>query len=709
MGARELRSLALDQNYSTGSRDLITEFYMPCLGAAGRYDRAAGFFRSSLFALIGVAMSDFALRGGVFRLICSPCLDGDDIEAIRQGMEKRKAVERRVDYEIQRVLEYPENVPVVVFLATLIAAGAMDIRLACRPEHAGIFHTKLGVFHDDSHAVSFIGSSNETFSAWDMRGNHEAFEVFTSWGTEGHRVRRHIQYFERLWNGKEEGVKTYELPDLPKSRLLEMADRRGVESSAESVRDSYHSLHPGVSPRLVPTPGRRTLFPHQTAAVENWISRGYRGIVPHATGAGKTVTALEAVRRWISDGRPALIIVPSQILADQWREEVARELGADLAVLGAGGGSGRVKWESAVADHTRNLPDLGPRVLIATMQTASTASFLRRVQSGQHLLVVADEVHRIGSSQHRRLMGIEAGGRLGLSATPQRFGDPEGTRLILEYFGQPLEPPFGLAEAIAAGRLVPYDYHVHQVPLLPEEQDAWDEATEEIKRAYARLPAGPDGKKLQTEGFKLALIRRARIVKKAAGKAILAGELVVREIRNRDRWLVYCDDQAQLRDVLQTLRQEGLSPMEYHSAMLGAREETLKYFLQRGGILVAIRCLDEGVDIPLVNKALILASSSNPREFIQRRGRVLRVAPGKHSATVHDALVIPSGEFTANDPRAAIVRTELRRAMQFAQSARNDAVRHELEMIARRAGLEPLEGIEFDFEDSEEEVDNGKP
>jgi superfamily II DNA or RNA helicase len=248
---------------------------------------------------------------------------------------------------------------------------------------------------------------------------------------------------------------------------------------------------------------------------------------------------------------------------------------------------------------------------------------------------------------------------------------------------------------------------VHQVSLSPEEQDAWDEATEAIRRAYARLPAGPDGHKVQTESFKLALVRRARIIKKASRKPALAREVVLGDLRSDDRWLIYCDDQEQLRTVVEILRQAGLSPLEYHSAMLGARTATLKYFMERGGILVAIRCLDEGVDIPLVNKALILASSANPREFIQRRGRVLRTAPGKYSAIVHDALVVPSGEFTAHDPQAAILRTELRRAVQFAQCARNDAVRHELEMIARRTGLEPIEGLEFDFEDTEEEVDNG--
>lgn len=704
----QLRDIALEQSYSTGSCDLISDFYLPCLSSATRYDRAVGYFRSSLFAVVGVALSDFALRGGRFRLVCSPFFDKNDVDAIERGLKMRDAVEKRMEWEIDQILAHPENRPAVTLLATLIASGAMDVRLAFRPAHTGIFHAKVGVFYDAENAVSFSGSSNETFSAWDIQGNHESFEVFCSWGPDNNRAERHASYFERLWRGRETGVIIREFPDIPKSRLLEMADSRGIEASIEEVRRELKPLsRNGVGRIVVSSPGRRTLFPHQSAVVENWVANRYRGIVQHATGSGKTVTALEAVRRWISKGRPALIVVPSELLAKQWRDEASVEFGSGISFLDAGAGFSRDKWESELADYTRNLPALGPRVVIATMQTACKEAFLRKVQDGGHLLLVADEVHRIGSTQHRRILEIDAGGRLGLSATPERFGDSAGSRSISAYFGESLEPLFGLGNAIEAGRLVPYDYYIHQVALTATEQDLWDEATVEIQRQYARLPNNPNGGKLLTDSFKLLLIQRARIIKKASQKVNLAHEVIASQYRDGDRWLVYCDDQTQLNNVMEILLESGLPTYEYHSAMLGSRPETLEYFQNRGGVLVAIRCLDEGVDIPLVNRALILASSTNPREFIQRRGRVLRVAPGKFSATVHDALVIPSQEIAAEDPQSSIVRTEIRRALQFAQNARNDSVRHELEIIARRIGLEGLAGIEFDFEDTDEEVTNG--
>ena len=174
-----------------------------------------------------------------------------------------------------------------------------------------------------------------------------------------------------------------------------------------------------------------------------------------------------------------------------------------------------------------------------------------------------------------------------------------------------------------------------------------------------------------SEHFKMLLIQRARIVKRAAEKAPLARALLEAQFRPTQRWLVYCDDQSQLLDVIRNLRQSGIPALEYHSAMRGSRPETLDYFEERGGVVVAIKCLDEGVDIPSVDHALILASSTNPREFIQRRGRVLRTAPLKFSAEIHDVLV------GLDDGGARrLVDSDLRRATQFAEGARNLSASH---------------------------------
>jgi superfamily II DNA or RNA helicase len=337
------------------------------------------------------------------------------------------------------------------------------------------------------------------------------------------------------------------------------------------------------------------------------------------------------------------------------------------------------------------------------MQTASRPLFLSAVQGGPHLLVVADEVHRIGSTAFSQALTISSGARLGLSATPVRFGDPAGTARIFAYFGDELLPKFGIPEAIAAGRLVPYDYYVHNVQLTGSEQEDWNELTDVIKREYARAPKASDGTRTQTERLKLLLYRRAAIVKQAAGKIAIAAEVVGSQFLSGDRWLVYCDSQDQLREVVRTLRELDLPAFEYHTAMESDRTSTLQHFMTHGGIVVAIRCLDEGIDIPSVNKALVLASSTNSRQFIQRRGRVLRKSPDKLSAEVHDCLVLPASAPSNDDGTMTILRTELRRCAEFASSARNTATAMRLKIMAAKQGLDDFDLMTGELEDADDE------
>jgi superfamily II DNA or RNA helicase len=701
--AGSLIGLALSPGYSTGRAELIGEFYVPCLSVAMAYDRAVGYFRSSLYVLTGIAFSDFALRGGHARLICSPFLTAEDIDAISKGLAEAEVQDAALRADLRKVLEAPANRPAVELLATLVATGAMEIRLAFRPDATGIFHDKVGIFSDCFvNRVSFVGSANETLSAWSPRANHEGFEVFRSWvgDADRERVLRHAAYFDSLWEGREPGIKTSLFGGVARADLLALQNPDGIDAAAEKLRLVVNALA-----ETAPTPlrnghaeSRRTLEPHQVRVVNNWFAAGAKGIIDHVTGGGKTISALEIVRRWIETGRPAIVFVPTDILVSQWRREADIQLGGiDVAVLIAGGHSSD-RWVDMLADYTRNLPELGPRITIATIQTGSTSGFLDRVQQGEHLLVVIDEVHRAGSTNFRRILDLRAGGRLGLSATWQRFGDLEGTSAISSFCGNVLAPAFGLHEAIAAGRLVPYDYYVHSVDLADEEQEEWDKATERIAREYARLPKSNGGGRIPSEFFRLLLIQRAKILKHARGKVQLTRLILSQQYQDGDRWLVYCDTQAQVSRILTESQALGIFALEYHSAMDSDRGETLLAFEQRGGILVAIRCLDEGVDIPSINRALILASSSNPREFIQRRGRVLRKAQDKFSAVVHDVIVFPCESAPDGLDRSAILRTELRRAVEFAKYARNTSTRQQLEIwlddlqgAARSDGSEEFE------------------
>lgn len=707
--SQQLSEVPISLGYASGDDDLVRDFYVPCLSAAAKYDRAAGYFRSTLYVLMGVAFSDFASRGGKIRLVCSPHLSPEDVKALDGAYEEREIVGARTLEDVRDLLSDTRSRPVTEFLATLVSCGVLDLRIAYKPNKAGIFHQKLGIFEDaDENRVSFNGSANETFSAWDIESNSESFDVFRSWQGEGPaRVARHVAYFERLWAGNVAGLHVKDFPEIAKEELVAARLPTGIDDAAERVRHfvgAKQAQVPSVPAAPPDTTTRRTLQKHQADVLVNWKAAGYRGIIPHVTGAGKTVTALRAIRDWCESGRSAIILVPSELLAKQWLLELEKDLG-DLnpLVVTAGAGNSRASWENLVADLTRKMPELGPRITIATLQTASKPHFHSRVQGGAHLLLVADEVHRLGSIGCAGILEIETGARLGLSATPERYGDTEGTARIFEYFGGRLKPPFGIPEAIAAGRLVPYDYHVHQVRLTDLEQENWNKLTESIKREYSRLPKDDRGARVASDRFHLMLFRRAAILKQAENKTNLAIQLLREEYRDGDRWLVYCDSQSQLGDVLAGLQSLRKPAYEYHSAMQGERGATMSHFSSRGGILVAIRCLDEGVDIPSVNRALILASSTNSREFIQRRGRVLRTHRDKFSAEVHDCLVLPSA--SANNPAGdnVILRTELRRSAEFAEYARNRSVALELSILARHHGID-----DFDLATEEqEEQDNG--
>jgi superfamily II DNA or RNA helicase len=628
--------LDLEQAYATGAHDLLNAFYLPCLSVATKYDRAVGYFGSSLYVIAGLAFSDFAARGGKMRLVCSQEVSKQDADAITSGSAWRMIAESHICDTLDAILENAEHVPVVTFLATLVALGTLEVRIAVRPSARGIFHDKVGIFHDRAaDAVTFIGSANETLSAWDPRRNHEGFEVFTSWslGSDADRVSRHIGYFDRLWTGTCEGVATLELPEAAKQKLLRYQNLEGLDAAALTIRKHLGAddgLTGRVSTATMPERPRRPLQEHQRAVVESWEHAGHRGIITHVTGAGKTISALEVIRRWTKASKPALIVVPSELLLRQWQDEIAREFDdSEVALLLVGGGNGRRSWEPEVADFSRPTTALGGRIILSTMQSASSSAFLNRLQDGNQLLIVGDEVHRLGAPGCRPLLALKVGGALGLSATPERYGDPEGTAAIFRFFGAPLKPPVDIREAVTLHRLVPYDYYVHRVGLTSDESTSWRALTDEIAQAYAALPKDARGMPQYTDRYRLLLIRRAKIVKQAVNKTPLARQMLTAEYREGDRWLVYCDDSAQLEAVTEELRSAALPVYQYFSDMTGSRDATMAAFATHGGVLVAIKCLDEGVNLPTVNRALILASSANPREFIQRRGRVLRAAPGK--------------------------------------------------------------------------------
>jgi len=701
-----LSDLSLKTSYHKGRDDIAGNFYLPCMRLAAEYDRAVGYFRSSIFVIAWPALRDFVGRGGRMRILCSQVLDDDDVCALSQGYTARadQILATRLRDEVRRMLADEQLGAPTRVLAALVAQGTIDLHVAILPASVTrstklrLFHDKLGIFRDNAgNTVVFKGSMNETWNGLAADGNLESIDVFVSWlgARDLDRTQTESSYFSDLWSNRYPDLAVRPFPSLAADELVRAANLHWHETL-----DLVGPSTP-VRPQT-PQRDRRRLRQHQVAGLASWAANDRRGILAFATGAGKTFTALHAIRESVTQRHEiAVVVVPDRVLFQQWYTEIVAEF-SDLPLNILRAGSGFSRWRDTLRLWTT--PGDSFRLVLATLATASSIDFRTRLATGSHLLLVADEVHRLGSTRNRQLLDDAAfGARLGLSATPERAGDPDGTGALLSFFGGVLEPRYGLGDAVRDGVLTRYFYRPHIVTLTEFEMHDWDAVTLEIARLLSRDPSTAIHSDIR-ERVKRLLIKRARITKQATGKIPLASSIIASHYSAGQRWIVYCDDVAQLGKVTDQLKSVGAPAIPFHSKMRGDRKEALRWLEMMGGILVAIKCLDEGVDIPSVTHALILASSKNPREFVQRRGRVLRAAPLKSLAHIHDAIVLPPIDPAATDRPTAdpIVMGELARAIEFAQHADNPACASDLQQIAILMRLNWRDLLSQGIEDAED-------
>jgi superfamily II DNA or RNA helicase len=701
----DLSELGLQTSYHKGRDDLAEQFYLPCMHRALALDRAVGFFRSTVFVIAWSALRDFVRRAGRIRVLCSQVLSAEDIEALKEGYSARvdDALALRFQEEVRSLLKDDVLRAPARVLAALVAAGRIELKIALLSgegvnARAGrIFHDKLGIFRDGrGNRVIFKGSMNETWSGLAADGNLESIDVAASWmgSRDLERASTEEAYFEELWANRYPSLTVRPFPEVAANELRQAAEA-DWETAVERLLMGKSALAATADAR------GRTLKPHQAAGIASWVANGRRGILAFATGSGKTFTAITAIREAISErNEVVVIVVPDKVLFGQWYRELVettKDLNVEILRAGAGYGS----WRETLRGWTT--PGDLRRLVLATVQTAASDEFRTRLAGGKHVTLVADEVHRLGSPHHQKLMDEHLfGARLGLSATPERAGDPEGTGALLGYFGGVLEPRYTLADAVRDGVLAKYFYRPHTVQLSDDEAEEWKQFSTEIAQLRARM-AGRYSSGLD-ERIKRLLIHRAKVVKHAAAKVPLAVDVLRAEYAEGQRWIVYCDDLMQLEQVSDALENVRLQVMPFHSQSDSDRATTLRWLTLRGGIVVAIKCLDEGVDVPSVTHALILASSKNPREFIQRRGRVLRTSENKSLAFIHDAIVVPPRADGAPGERAQdpVTTGELARAVEFAQHADNPGAAAGLLQIAIEAGIEWRTLLANGIEDEDE-------
>lgn len=622
-------------------------------------------------------MLQFATNGGRGRWVTSPILAEADWEALQSGDAARRdpVLRKTLEHNITDLSETLEK-NTISALAWMVADGILDFRLALPRNklEQGNFHDKFGVLTDaEGEQVSFNGSYNDSIQG---SRNYESIKIFCSWEPAfAPLVHDDTQRFERLWNNMDANVRIFGMPEAAREQILHLRASDRPYPKPRWLRQD-HFLEPGATYGAVrpAIPGNVLLRDYQVEAVEAWFAEDCRGLMEMATGTGKTITSLAAsVRLYESEGRLAIIVAcPYRHLVDQWYEE-ARAFGyAPLRAY-----ESRNTWLDELNERVvaYNHADTDRLCVITTHATFSTDHFQETVERLEGpTLLIADEAHHLGAETSRRRLPEKVGYRLALSATPDRWYDDKGTAALRAYFGQTVYR-LSLADAIGVS-LTPYYYYPVLVELTGEELEQYKVLSAKIGRLMAQV--GDE----ESEQLTQLLVKRARLLNVAENKLGVISDHVDHR-SDLTHALFYCAP-GQIDEVVQTLGLEKRLRVRRFTAKedIPTRRNLLKEFAD-GELqaLVAMHCLDEGVDVPSTQTAYILASSSNPRQFIQRRGRVLRKFPGKDFATIYDLIAVPPprelGELELKAERS-ILKRELRRFAEFADSALNTQSAYEV-------------------------------
>lgn len=675
-----LNDLNIAQAYDTGNREdqVVRDFYIPVLQEAISYKRLTGYFSSQVLALAARGIAGLISNGGKMQLITSPVVSEKDFEALTSSTPSD--IQRFVDAQFTKAIGDMNDLASTIAydhvraLGWMLREGFLEIRVLVPKDinsGSGIFHSKVGIIEDEEgNKVSFSGSVNETAMGWSQ--NIEEFKVFKSWESGSTFWVNHDEaLFEKYWAcSSDEGFEAIPLPQDSTDKLISIAP------------EEIEELNLAVPSKVE----KRKLRQYQLDAINSWERAGFQGILEMATGTGKTFTARECIKRWKGDKSNSLVLVvaPTQTIGSQWQEVLA-----DMNPVTTFGAK---HWKESIRDLSSKaaLGVVDDVVVIAIQNTACSTDFIeafsKLMKSSENHLIIADEMHGLGAPMFRNALNPAIEARLGLTATPNRWFDDEGTQILNDYF-KGVSYSFGLHEALTwvdpqtgLTPLCPYNYFPHFVSLDPLEMDEYLDLTKRIIM-QANKATDIEGQ----DKLNRLLEKRASVLKKANGKFSALVD-VINELGKIAGCLVYCSDREQINSVIEIVArkgityrtftgEEGTSPRKEFSGK-SERDWILQSF-EEGDIqmLIAMKCLDEGVDIPSARVGIILASTTNPREFIQRRGRLLRRAKGKQIADIYDMIVAP--EFDTADQSEVItsarkiMEKELMRVDEFASDAVN--------------------------------------
>jgi len=698
-----LKEVEIKKSYRTSTDNIPKDFYIPLLSRAIFYKRAVGFFSSTVLSKISTGISNLANNDGAIQIVCSPKLSEDDIEAIRKGYEMRDKVLRNA---IIREMTDPQTIfeeKCLNQLANLIADGILDIKIAFTKnnDNIGMYHEKMGLISDSGgNTVAFSGSMNESFTAVSL--NYESIDVFCSWKSDEQRERIQEKQaaFSAIWNNNEPNVMVLEFPELT-NEIVQRYKREKVDQYRDFDDETIIEMHEILVQRRSGAiiPADVTLHSYQKEAINEWELNEFRGIFDMATGTGKTYTGLGAVVCLcdaVNNKLAVIIVCPYQHLVEQWVEDIER---FSIKPIIGYSSSPQKNWlkrlEIAIRDQKLKIKNREFFCFVCT--NATFASFkVQNLLGKMHsdVLLIVDEAHNFGAERLSKMMTEKYIYRLALSATIERHNDEEGTNRLYDYFGKKcIEYP--LERAIDEGKLTRYKYRPIITTMNKYEMDVYTDLSLQMSKCLLK---GKDGKYKLNERGKMLALKRARLVAGIEDKLIKL-EKYIQPYLNDNHLLIYCgattllqdnrdrtdtteDDMRQIDAVTDLLGNKLKMRVSQFTSKENIEErEILKREFARGETLqalIAIKCLDEGVNIPAIRTAFILASTTNPKEYIQRRGRVLRLYKGKDYAEIYDFLALPRpldevASLTDEEIRRELrlVQNELARAIEFAQIAMN--------------------------------------
>lgn len=712
------------RRYNSPPDNLIDDFYSAAFSRSCQYDRAVGFFSSSLLAAIAPALDTFVSNGGNMRLITSPAnLSDDDLEAMGKGEAFKTRLQDDLQNEIRRSIPCSVQIDRLKLLTWMIASGRLEIRIALREhsDHYSLFHEKIGVFTDSAgNWMSFSGSPNETVGG--IRRHSESFPLHRSWASEDQRAyaEEERERINDVWDEKVNGVTTWTVNEWIEEPMRAGFGVREPQVEFNAKKQTRRTSLPPIEEAdvlvtlpfekasLVPAlPESLDLYDYQRTAVNGWLAANGRGIFAMATGTGKTITALaaatQATLHAAKTNRPllVLVVVPLIDLVHQWKSNAEWFGFRPVVCHGSLSKSERDALKAAFS-AARSAHAQRSEMVITTAgsltpigKSDAADHFLQR-QLARHngsLLVIGDEMHSLGTQDRLNALPRSPSFTLGLSATPKRHGDEEGTDALLQYFGDPVIT-IDIKDAIYKYKtLVEYDYFPSRIDLT------FDEA-EEYRKLSARIAAAYANDDLQAaEKF----IRfRNRLKQHAVNKLVRLRELMRSGLKAQTHQIIYVaegshpeSDLKQLDQVEQILQNEfDMKVARYFGETSSDQREALQQRLASGDIqaLLAMKCLDEGVDIPSVRVGIITASTQNPRQFVQRRGRLLRRDPKnpKSHAVIHDFIVLPPTIKGPNsESEKTLIGAELSRSAELADAARNREVLFDIREWAYHYQLDP--------------------